>query len=267
MATFFLLIHLTWTAWQAFRRLIGKGNPTDRKLADWGGAYGSFAGEQKEEGFCPICQEALKETVRTDCGHLFCRACLVQHAKTSASQFYCPTCRKPCSERVLGTGYVCHSHQKRVHYFCEESGLLLCGECEKPQRALTIEKATYHYKERLNRMIKKLKKIIRKIEHKTLEKNGRSQAMQVHSSTHRLETDLESQNQTRRQLEDHLQQQRQDQPVDSPDTVPRILDTAKSIITDMEKTVKELDTSKLKEAKELLHRSAPVYLKLEEQSK
>ncbi|XP_054980344.1 E3 ubiquitin ligase TRIM40 [Sorex araneus] len=255
MAVFFVLIHLIRTGWQFFQSLIRKGNSIDRKLAGSDKSRGPFVGNQQEEAFCPICRETLRERVSTDCGHLFCQACLVQHAKTSASQLYCPTCRKPCSEGVLGTGYVCQSHQKRLLYFCEESSLLLCEECEKStdhksHNEPTIDKAMRHYKRRLKGMIKKFKKVIRKSEDSTLEeKNEKFQALQVHSSSHRLETELESQNQTGRQLDDHLQQQ-QDQMED-------ILDRAKIVITDLEKMVKELDASKLKDVKELLNRYEP----------
>uniref|UniRef100_A0A8W4FC63 E3 ubiquitin ligase TRIM40 n=1 Tax=Sus scrofa TaxID=9823 RepID=A0A8W4FC63_PIG len=121
--------------------------------------------DSREEGLCPICQEGLKEAVSTDCGHLFCRVCLAQHlGKASASGVLsCPLCRKPCSEGVLGAGYTCHSHQKKVCWFCEESRLLLCVECRgSPEHSshceLAIENAISHYKERLNRRIRKLKK-------------------------------------------------------------------------------------------------------------
>lgn len=108
-----------------------------------------------EEGICPICQEHLKEAVSTDCGHLFCRVCLAQYVeKASASGgFCCPLCRKPCSEEVLGAGYICHSHQKKVCWFCEESRLLLCMEClvspeHRSHRELPIKDAISHYKVR-----------------------------------------------------------------------------------------------------------------------
>ena len=114
---------------------------------------GSLRQDRREEGVCPICQEGLKEAVRTDCGHLFCRACLAQHLeKTSASGVRsCPLCRKPCSEGVLGAGYTCDSHQKKVCWFCEESRSLLCVEClvspeHKSHNELTIENAISHYK-------------------------------------------------------------------------------------------------------------------------
>lgn len=119
------------------------------------GAMLSLRDEGWEEGVCPICQERLREVVSTDCGHLFCRVCLAQHVdKASASGvFCCPLCRKPCSEGLLGTGYICHSHQKKVCWFCEESRLLLCVEClvspeHKSHCELAIEDAISHYKVR-----------------------------------------------------------------------------------------------------------------------
>lgn len=112
--------------------------------------------DSREEGICPICQENLKEAVSTDCKHLFCRVCLARHvAKAPASGVLCcPLCRKPCSEEVLGAGYICHSHQKKVCWFCEESRHLLCMEClvspeHKSHCELAIENAISHYKVRL----------------------------------------------------------------------------------------------------------------------
>lgn len=109
-----------------------------------------------EEGICPICQEFLKEAVSTACGHLFCRVCLAQYMeKASVSEgFCCPLCRRPCSEEVLGAGYICHSHQKKVCLFCEESRLLLCKECvespeHKSHRELAIKDVISHYKVKL----------------------------------------------------------------------------------------------------------------------
>ncbi|KFO25068.1 Tripartite motif-containing protein 40 [Fukomys damarensis] len=104
-----------------------------------------------EQGVCAICQDLLKEAVSTDCGHLFCRVCLTQHAKKASRDLCCPLCRKPCSKGVLGEGYLCHRHQKRVRSFCEESKLLLCVEClESPEHRShlepTIGDAISHYK-------------------------------------------------------------------------------------------------------------------------
>ncbi|XP_062954333.1 E3 ubiquitin ligase TRIM40 [Cynocephalus volans] len=225
--------------------------------------------DSREEGVCPICQERLKEAVSTDCGHLFCRLCLTQHAeKASASGVLCcPLCRKPCSEGVLGSGYICHSHQKRVCSFCEESRLLLCVEClvspeHKSHLELAIENAISHYKERLNRRSRKLRKDIGELQRLKAQEEEKLRALQVDRGNHRLEVELESQHQTKGQLGVAPQQQL-DQLEEKPAVVSRTLDISRavmqisSVVTDLERTAKELDANTLKNASDLLSRSAP----------
>nr|XP_054348642.1 E3 ubiquitin ligase TRIM40 isoform X2 [Pongo pygmaeus] len=203
--------------------------------------------DNQEEGVCPICQESLKEAVSTNCGHLFCQVCLTQHVeKASASGvFCCPLCRKPCSEEVLGTGFICPNHQKRVCRFCEESRLLLCVEClvspeHMSHHELTIENALSHYKERLNRRSRKLRKDIAELQRLKAQQEKKLQALQ----------------QWLGQLE-HM-----------PAEVARILDISRavtqlsSLVIDLEKTAKELDTNTLKNAGDLLNRSAPQKLEV-----
>ncbi|XP_069930930.1 E3 ubiquitin ligase TRIM40 isoform X4 [Oryctolagus cuniculus] len=180
-----------------------------------------------DEGICPICQEHLKEATSTECGHLFCRGCLTQHVQKALASdvLCCPLCRKPCPECILGIGLVCVSHQKRASSFCEESRCLLCPQClESPEHKshseLTIENAISHYK--------------------------------VDCGNHWLETELGSQCQAQGQL-DALSQQQLDQLEDTPAEVARILNLSRaimqlsSLVTDLERTVKELDANTLKE--------------------
>ena len=89
--------------------------------------------KDNEDDICPICLDPVKEAVRTDCGHLFCRMCLTQymHKASVSGVLSCPVCRKPYSEGVLGDGYICVSHRKSVCMFCEASRHLLCVECLK----------------------------------------------------------------------------------------------------------------------------------------
>lgn len=233
---------------------------------------GSLRQDRREEGVCPICQEGLKEAVRTDCGHLFCRACLAQHLeKTSASGVRsCPLCRKPCSEGVLGAGYTCDSHQKKVCWFCEESRSLLCVEClvspeHKSHNELTIENAISHYKERLNRRVRKLRKDICELQRLKTQEQERLQEMKADRGTHRLEAELEQQPQTRREPDASAQRQ-PDQQRDVSAELSRIpgiseaLCQLSSLVTNLEGMAKKLDTSLLKDASDLLNRSAPEQL-------
>ncbi|XP_039707054.1 E3 ubiquitin ligase TRIM40 isoform X1 [Pteropus medius] len=231
----------------------------------------SLRENNREEGICPICQEHLKEAVSTDCGHFFCRVCLAQHVeKASVSGvFYCPLCRKPCSEGVLGAAYICHSHQKKVCWFCEESRLLLCIEClvspeHKFHCELAIEDAISHYKERLNRRSRKLRKDLGELRRLRAQEEEKLQAMQfqVACGPHRLEAKMENQLQTENQP-DALPQQWPDQLKGMPAEVSGIFDISRtitqlsSLVTDLERTAKKLDANMLKNASDLLTRSVP----------
>ncbi|KAM9234625.1 E3 ubiquitin ligase TRIM40 [Dugong dugon] len=219
--------------------------------------------DSQEEGLCSICQGHLKEAVNTDCGHLFCRDCLAHYLKDCPPEAACPVCRAPCSEKVLGEGYVCQSHQERVSLFCEESCLLLCVKCQEclehqSHRELTIEEAISHYKERLSRRSRKLRKDLGELQQLKAQEEEKLQTLQVGFSdsweeqpqscgNHQLEAELESQHQARGQL-NALPQQQLDQLEDMPAVKARILAITQlgSLIDDLERSAKQLDANMLK---------------------
>ncbi|XP_007532389.1 E3 ubiquitin ligase TRIM40 [Erinaceus europaeus] len=248
--------------WQAFQSPCGVGGPIDRRLAGWGRASAPFQGGSQEEGVCPICQEGLREAVSTNCKHLFCRVCLVQHVEKTSELLFCPVCRKPCSEEVLGAGYICQRHQKKVHYFCEVNKLLLCEECKKSPKHkshedLATEKAIKHYRERLNRKIRKIRKLFGGLQLKFQKEKEtlHTTQFQADHDTHRVEAELQSQHQTGRHL-DALPDQLEDIPMETSRTLDFSSDTTQlnSLLTDLERTVKDLNASKLKHASDLLER-------------
>ncbi|XP_027459142.1 tripartite motif-containing protein 40 isoform X2 [Zalophus californianus] len=213
------------------------------------------------EGICPICQELLKDAVSTECRHHFCRGCLARHVvKASASgALRCPLCRKPCSEGVLGAGYLCSSHQKKVCYFCEESRLLLCGEClvspeHQGHHELAIEDALSHYKERLSRRRRRLRRDLRALCRLRAQEEEKLWAVQaqVGCGTCRLEAELESQPQSRREQDAPLKQW-PDLLEDTPAPGARILDVSRataqlrSLVAALDKTTKGLGMDTLKE--------------------
>uniref|UniRef100_A0A8C2US99 Tripartite motif containing 40 n=1 Tax=Chinchilla lanigera TaxID=34839 RepID=A0A8C2US99_CHILA len=221
--------------------------------------------ESLEEGVCAICQDLLKEAVSADCGHLFCRACLTQHVQKASGDLCCPLCRKPCSEGVLGEGYLCHSHQKRVCWFCEESKLFLCVEClespeHQPHPEPTIENAISHYKERLTRRSRKLRKDLALLQRLEALGAERLQALRVGCGNHRLDTKPESLQQTEGQLE-AFRRQGLDQlegPADRAGalSLSEAITQLSSLVAELERTARELDPSTLKHASDLLSRSA-----------
>ncbi|EGW13271.1 Tripartite motif-containing protein 40 [Cricetulus griseus] len=214
--------------------------------------------EDNQEDICPICLDPLKKAVSTDCRHLFCRTCLTQHMdKASGSGvFSCPVCRKPCSVGVLGEGYICFSHQKRVCRFCEASRHLLCVECLKsPEHQshteLSIENAISHYKERLNRRSRKLRKDLGDLQRLKAQEEEMLQAVQEDWGSHELRTELPNQDQTNKQLK-ALPQNWLDQQKDLPAEVAKIFNISEAVTqlsilaSDLERMAKELDASTLK---------------------
>uniref|UniRef100_A0A8D2KJY7 E3 ubiquitin ligase TRIM40 n=1 Tax=Urocitellus parryii TaxID=9999 RepID=A0A8D2KJY7_UROPR len=229
----------------------------------------SLQEDRQEEAVCPICQEHLKEAVSTDCKHLFCRVCLAQHMEKALASgaLCCPLCRKPYSEGVLGEGYICHKHQKRFQRFCEKSKCLLCVEClESPEHQShsepTIENAISHYKERLTRRFRKLRKDIGELQRLKAQEEEKLQALQEDCGNHKLEAELVSQHQNKGQL-DIIPQQQLDQLEDTSAEEARILELSKAIaqisllVADLESTAKELDANTLTTASDLLKRSTP----------
>jgi hypothetical protein len=52
---------------------------------------------------CPVCVSFLVEPLTLDCGHSFCRACLLQSTRLAPDGRCCPVCRSPVSIRDPAT--------------------------------------------------------------------------------------------------------------------------------------------------------------------
>ncbi|XP_040097615.1 E3 ubiquitin-protein ligase RNF187 [Oryx dammah] len=56
------------------------------------------------EAACALCQSAPRDPVRADCGHRFCRACVVRFWAEEDGPFPCPECADDCWERAVEPG-------------------------------------------------------------------------------------------------------------------------------------------------------------------
>ncbi|KAH0506291.1 E3 ubiquitin-protein ligase RNF187 [Microtus ochrogaster] len=56
------------------------------------------------EAVCALCQRAPREPVRADCGHRFCRACVVRFWAEEDGPFPCPECADDCWQRAVEPG-------------------------------------------------------------------------------------------------------------------------------------------------------------------
>jgi hypothetical protein len=55
--------------------------------------------EEERDKECPICLEVNNKKAKTECGHIFCRECIVIHIKKNNTE--CPMCRQKISEKTL----------------------------------------------------------------------------------------------------------------------------------------------------------------------
>nr|XP_053767224.1 E3 ubiquitin-protein ligase RNF187 [Desmodus rotundus] len=56
------------------------------------------------EDTCALCQRAPREPVHADCGHRFCRACVVRFWAEEDGPFPCPECADDCWQRAVEPG-------------------------------------------------------------------------------------------------------------------------------------------------------------------
>ncbi|XP_053235561.1 zinc finger protein RFP-like isoform X2 [Podarcis raffonei] len=130
-----------------------------------------------DEATCSICLEYFKDPVIiVECGHNFCRSCLIQCWGESEAEASCPQCRKRVQRRSLvsnrqlanmveiaknlglqegkeegGKGGVCEKHQEPLKLFCKVHEAPICLVCDKSKehenhKVIPLEEAFEEYK-------------------------------------------------------------------------------------------------------------------------
>nr|XP_058141521.1 E3 ubiquitin-protein ligase RNF187 [Dasypus novemcinctus] len=101
-----------------------------------------------EAAACAICQRAFRDPVRADCGHRFCRACVVQFWADEDGPFPCPECADDSWQRAAEPGRPALSlrllalevaaaapardaqaSQAALQLLCRADAAPLCGAC------------------------------------------------------------------------------------------------------------------------------------------
>uniref|UniRef100_A0A670HZP9 Uncharacterized protein n=1 Tax=Podarcis muralis TaxID=64176 RepID=A0A670HZP9_PODMU len=142
-------------------------------------ASGGAVQDLCEEATCSICLECFRDPVIIpECGHNFCRACLIQCWEKSEGEASCPLCREIIQHRTLipnrplanvveilgaekvslpggkgaeGKGRVCEKHQEPLKLFCKEEEAPICVVCNvskehKGHEVIPLEEALQEYK-------------------------------------------------------------------------------------------------------------------------
>lgn len=128
----------------------------------------------RAEAICAICLDYFQDPVSIDCGHNFCRPCIVNCWEIRQQSFSCPQCRETTrlgslrSNRELGNmvelvktlrpeeaaeedGGVCPRHREPLKLFCRQEEAPICVICResrehRPHEVLPVEEAAEEYK-------------------------------------------------------------------------------------------------------------------------
>ncbi|XP_077779211.1 tripartite motif-containing protein 10-like [Podarcis muralis] len=146
-----------------------------------------------EEATCPICMEYLTDPVTLDCGHNFCRDCIVKYfdiwEPMQVGDLECPICKARMQRGNFRPNWqlanivekikllppnkeekdLCKKHQEKLHLFCKEDEELVCFVCErspehKSHTVVLKEEAAQEYKtlicDRLEHLKREREKIL-----------------------------------------------------------------------------------------------------------
>ncbi|XP_053235818.1 zinc finger protein RFP-like isoform X3 [Podarcis raffonei] len=152
-------------------------------------AAGGHIQNLRDEATCSICLDYFKDPVTVpECGHNFCRSCLVLFWGESEAEASCPQCRERVQRRSLvsnrqlanmveivknlslqegkeegGKGGVCEKHQEPLKLFCKVHGAPICVVCDRSKahenhKVIPLEEALEEYKGEICRHLEILRK-------------------------------------------------------------------------------------------------------------
>ncbi|XP_032997903.1 E3 ubiquitin-protein ligase TRIM11-like [Lacerta agilis] len=152
-------------------------------------AAGGHIQRLRDEATCSICLDYFKDPVTSpECGHNFCRSCLIQCWGESEAEASCPQCRKRVQRRSLipnrqlanmveiaqnlslqegkeegGEGGVCEDHQEPLKLFCKVHEAPICLVCDKSNehenhKVIPLKEAFEEYKGEICRRLEILRK-------------------------------------------------------------------------------------------------------------
>ncbi|CAK6444588.1 unnamed protein product [Pipistrellus nathusii] len=136
---------------------------------------------------CPICLEVFKEPLMLQCGHSYCKGCLLSLLCHLDSELRCPVCRLEVDGsssppnlslvrviEALGLPRdpepkICAQHRNPLSLFCEKDQELICGLCgllgsHQHHRVTPVSTVYSRMKEELATLISDLKQEQKKVD-------------------------------------------------------------------------------------------------------
>lgn len=134
-------------------------------------------GNLQDEATCSVCLEFFKDPVSIECGHNFCRACIVKSWKDLEMDFPCPQCREVFQQRSFRPNRqlanmseiisqfalrgakgaeedgLCPKHREALKLYCKDDRRTICVVCDRsrehrPHAVVPVDEASEEYKVR-----------------------------------------------------------------------------------------------------------------------
>ncbi|NXQ26010.1 TRIM7 ligase, partial [Alaudala cheleensis] len=143
----------------------------------------------QDEATCSVCLEFFKDPVSIECGHNFCRACIVKSWKELELDFPCPQCREVFQQRSFrpnrqlanmseiiaqfaqqrgarggeGEDGLCPRHREALKLYCKDDLRAICVVCDRsrehrPHAVVPVDEASEEYKEKIQGRLDFLRK-------------------------------------------------------------------------------------------------------------
>ncbi|KAM6038453.1 E3 ubiquitin-protein ligase TRIM7-like isoform 1-T1 [Theristicus caerulescens] len=144
-------------------------------------------GNLQDEATCSVCLEFFKDPVSIECGHNFCRACIIKSWKDLEMDFPCPQCREVFQQKSFRPNRqlanmseiisqftlrgakgaeedgLCVKHREALKLYCKDDRRTICVVCDRsrehrPHAVVPIDEASEEYKEKIQGRLDFLKK-------------------------------------------------------------------------------------------------------------
>ncbi|XP_029442384.1 E3 ubiquitin-protein ligase TRIM39-like [Rhinatrema bivittatum] len=245
----------------------------------------------QDEASCSICLDYFTDPVITDCGHNYCRVCILQIWEGKDSNFPCPQCRKliqqrslrpnrqlanmteiakqlsQCSVREKGEN-LCPEHEERLKLFCQEEQAPICLVCRESREhrshtVTPIEEAVQEYKKKIQLQLEPLRKELEGLQQ--LRSGEEKKAEELRSETEVTRQKIESRfedvqqllNEEKRILLSRLEEEEEKILLTILENVTRLEEQSSSIkllISEMEEKSQQPAAELLKDVKDTLSR-------------
>lgn len=132
-------------------------------------------GNLQDEATCSVCLEFFKDPVSIECGHNFCRACIIKSWKDLEMDFPCPQCREVFQQKSFRPNRqlanmaeiisqfalrgakgaeedgLCAKHREALKLYCKDDRRTICVVCDRsrehrPHAVVPVDEASEEYK-------------------------------------------------------------------------------------------------------------------------